>query len=429
MKPLNILYLHSHDAGRYASPYGYAMPTPNLQRFAEQGVTLRRAFCAAPSCSPSRAAMLTGQYPHQNGMFGLASEFRLHDEGRHLVNWLAQQGYTTALAGIQHETAHDEESTRKLGYQEVLTTDDNGNDQMPGAAMAAERFLLKKREEPFFLSVGVGEPHRDNSRGGGRFSYLPGIEQLEIDDRYCRPPEPVPDTPKTRSDMANFAVAMQVLDRKFGHVLDALKRSGQEENTLVIITTDHGIAWPHGKGNLTDMGTGVMLMVRGPGEALSGGRVVDGMVEQLDLWPTLCELLDLPRPDWLEGQSFLPVLRGAEGRECVFTEQNWHSRKFDPQRAVRTDRYKLIRRKETGHLRIVDPGPTNDWMRSIGFADSPTGTELLYDLWLDPLEMVNRAEDPAYAGVRADLAEKLDQWMNQTGDPFPADAIPEPPPQ
>lgn len=425
MKRLNILYLNCHDAGRYASPYGYNIPTPNLRNFAEQGVTLRRAFCAAPSCSPSRTAMLTGQYPHQNGMFGLISEFRLNDDSRHLANWLKTHGYTTALSGLQHETAEVPERLHNIGYDEILTLDDNGNDEELSAHFAAERFLLQERANPFFLAVGFGEPHRDNSRGGGRFSYQPGIENLPIDDRYCRPPEPIPDTPLTRRDMANFNVAMEVLDRKIGHVLHALERSGQAENTLVIITTDHGIAWPHGKGNLTDMGTGVMLMLRGPGAELSGGRVVDDLISQIDLWPTLCEVLDLRAPDWLEGQSFRPALRGEGGREQVYTEQNWHSGRFDPQRAVRTDRYKLIRRKDEEHLRIVDPGPTNNWMRDLGFANEPHGLELLYDLWLDPLEMVNRAEDPAYAEVRQELSAKLDQWMRDTGDPFPSDEIPE----
>lgn len=207
MQPLNILYLNCHDSGRYASPYGYNIPTPNLQHFAEEGVTLRRAFCAAPSCSPSRTAMLTGQYPHQNGMFGLISEFQLNDDSRHLANWLKTHGYTTALSGLQHETAEVPDRLHNIGYDEILTLDDNGNDEE--------------------------------------------------------------------------------------------------------------------------------------------------------------------------------------------------------------------------HLRIVDPGPTNNWMRDLGFANEPKGLELLYDLWLDPLEMVNHAEDPAYAEVRQELSAKLDQWMRDTGDPFPADEIPE----
>ena len=99
----NILYIHSHDTGRYIQPFGHAMPTPNFQRLAEQGILFRQAFCANPTCSPSRAALLTGQWPHSCGMLGLAHRgFRLNDYSHHLVHTLKKAGYTTALSGFQH---------------------------------------------------------------------------------------------------------------------------------------------------------------------------------------------------------------------------------------------------------------------------------------------------------------------------------------
>ena len=99
----NILYIHSHDTGRYISPYGHAVPTPNLQNLAEAGVLFRRAYCAAPTCSPSRAALLTGQSPHSAGMLGLANRgFQLGDFRQHIIHTLKGAGYTSALAGIQH---------------------------------------------------------------------------------------------------------------------------------------------------------------------------------------------------------------------------------------------------------------------------------------------------------------------------------------
>ena len=100
----NIVYLHSHDTGRYIQPYGYAVETPNMQRFAEEGVLFRNAFCAAPTCSPSRAALLTGMYPHSCGMLGLAGKnlCRLNDYGQHLSHFLKANGYETVLSGIEH---------------------------------------------------------------------------------------------------------------------------------------------------------------------------------------------------------------------------------------------------------------------------------------------------------------------------------------
>src|SRR5512147_2788750 len=99
----NILYLHSHDTGRYIQPYGHAIPTPRLQRLAEQGVLFRKAFSAAPTCSPSRAALLTGQAPHSSGMLGLAHlGFSLHDYRQHILHTLRQVRYQSVLVGMQH---------------------------------------------------------------------------------------------------------------------------------------------------------------------------------------------------------------------------------------------------------------------------------------------------------------------------------------
>lgn len=428
--PLNIVYLHCHDAGRYIQPYGYAIPTPHLQAFAEQATVFRHAFCTAPTCSPSRAALLTGQYPHQCGMFNLANHGGgLYDPSRHLASFLHRHGYKTVLSGMQHETGHSLEAIQGLGYEQVLTMHDYGDANSPRADDAAVAFLGDSHDRPFFLSVGFGEPHRDNSRGGSRFSYMPGIEHVPANDKYCRAPEPIPDNVTTRNDMAQFIAAAGILDKRMGSVIDAIDRSGKTESTMVIITTDHGIAWPHGKGNLTDMGLGVMLMMRGPDEyGLTKGTVIDGMVSHIDIYPTLCELLEIEKPQWLEGKSLLPLQRNQKNEihDYIFGEQTHHAKKTDPQRSVRTKRYKYIRRMDCNHLRIVDPGPTNDWMRSIGFREQPYDNELLYDLWLDPLEIHNCATDPGYNTILEEMRNVLNDWMEQTDDPFRKgiDAIP-----
>src|SRR3954470_21580798 len=112
----NILYLHSHDTGRAIQPYGAPVATPRLQQLAEQGVLFRQAFCAAPTCSPSRAALLTGQSPHTAGMLGLAHRgFALHDYGQHLVHTLRTVGYISTLVGMQH-VAKD---PRQIGYDHL----------------------------------------------------------------------------------------------------------------------------------------------------------------------------------------------------------------------------------------------------------------------------------------------------------------------
>ena len=127
----NILYIHSHDTGRYIQPFGHAMPTPNFQRLAEQGVLFRQAFCANPTCSPSRAALLTGQWPHSCGMLGLAHRgFRLNDYSHHLVQTLKKAGYTTALSGFQHVGRPPAADPSEIGYDEIFDTAKNQQDDL-----------------------------------------------------------------------------------------------------------------------------------------------------------------------------------------------------------------------------------------------------------------------------------------------------------
>src|SRR5262245_32303024 len=148
----NILYLHSHDTGRYIQPYGHGVTTPRLQRLAEQGVIFRQAFCAAPTCSPSRAALLTGQAPHSSGMLGLAHRgFALNDYGQHLIHTLRAAGYYAGLFGMQHE-AHDPAT---IGYDQVWVESSHAARVAPIAAA----FLESGPPQPFFLSVGFSETH------------------------------------------------------------------------------------------------------------------------------------------------------------------------------------------------------------------------------------------------------------------------------
>ena len=128
----NILYLHSHDTGRYVQPYGHSVPTPNIQRLADQGLLFRQAFCAAPTCSGSRACLLTGQWAHSNGMIGLAHRgFELNDYSHHLVKTLRDAGYWTGLVGEQHLSRDPD----VLGYDHVVDIDNHHVDQVAPAAL------------------------------------------------------------------------------------------------------------------------------------------------------------------------------------------------------------------------------------------------------------------------------------------------------
>lgn len=407
----NILYLHSHDTGRYIQPYGHAVPAPHVQRLAEQGVLFRQAFCAAPTCSPSRAALLTGQAAHSSGMIGLAHRgFALKDYRQHIVHTLAKAGYHTALIGVQHEA----KEAATIGYDHVAPVKSHRVEHV--APVAVE--WLQRAPRPFFLSVGFFETHREFPQ--------PGPHE---DPRYILPPHPLPDTLETRRDMAAYIASARILDEGIGAVLDALDKVGLADNTLLICTTDHGPAFPYMKCNLTDHGIGVMLIMRGPG-GFSGGRVCDAMVSQIDLFPTICEFLEIERPAWLQGQSLIPLIREEveEINEAVFAEVTYHAA-YEPQRAIRTRRWKYIRRFDARSHPILpncDDSLSKDVWLKLGWRRQIPAAEQLYDLAFDPNETCNLAFEPAAAAVLAELGMRLERWMRETDDPLLDGPVPAP---
>lgn len=399
---MNVLYLHTHDMGRWLSPYGYAIQTPHLQTFAERATVFENAHCAAPTCSPSRAAMLTGQSAHATGMLGLAHRgFSLANPERHLGNVLREQGFRTALSGIQHEF-HGEDPPG-YPYHETLTA---GFDDVKNADAAAE-WLRNAPPQPFFLSVGMFYPHR------------PFLEPAAAG--HLPPPAHLPETPGIRKDLDAYAASMAVADEAIGRVLHALQESGLADETIVLVTTDHGPAFPGMKCTLSDHGTGVALMMDYPGNPARGQRRSQ-MVSHLDVFPTLCDLLSLDRPDWLEGYSLKPVFEDASAtiRDELFAEINFHAAR-QPQRSVRTERYKYMQWFD-GHDRLppanVDGGPAKDFFREHGFLATPEDPVQLYDLFRDPAERVNRADDPTCAAVREHMQGRLRAWMERTDDPL-----------
>ena len=296
----NILYIHSHDTGRWVRPYGYSVRTPNIQRLAEEGVLFRKAFCAAPTCSGSRACLLTGQYAHSNGMVGLAHRgFSLKDYRHHIVHTLRELGYWSALIGEQHISKKPD----IIGYDEVVKISTSHTDDVVPVTLD---LLERASDRPFFLSVGFFETHREWFR--------PSSPKKA---NYVMPPPNLPDAPETRLDMAAFQESARSLDRGIGAVLDALDAEGLAEDTLVICTTDHGLAFPGAKATLYDRGLGVMLILRGPG-GFTGGKASDALVSHIDLFPTVCELAGDRPARVVAGRVAAPARkrggRGGQGR-------------------------------------------------------------------------------------------------------------------
>ncbi len=403
MQP-NILYLNSHDTGCYVQPYGNAVPTPNIQWLADQGVMFRHSFCAAPSCSGSRAALLTGTYCHQNGMMGLAHRgFALYDLDQHIVHTLGRAGYHSELIGEQHVS----NDPHVLGYDIVHEIEDTTVSSVAPAAIAT---LSGGIPQPFFLSVGFFETHR---------SYF---APSSVRDRlYSLPPAFLPDTEEIRQDVAAYKASARSLDHGVGSVLNTLHETGLDRNTLVICTTDHGLAFPTAKASLLDRGIGVMMIMRGPG--MPPGSVRDELVSHLDVFPTICEMAGIDPPPWLAGRSLVGLVADTEApgtRSEIFSELTYHAA-YEPQRAIRTERFKYIRRFDDYPYPVLpncDDSPSKDAYLARGWARRPVRRERLHDLFFNPGEGGNVIDDPDYAPVLADLRGRLERWMRETGDPL-----------
>lgn len=401
---MNIVYLHSHDTGRYIQPYGYQVPTPHLMKLAEEGVIFRHAYSAAPTCSPSRAALLTGMSPHSCGMLGLTHRgFSLKNPNRHLASYLRDHGFKTVLCGIQHEAMKPE----SLGYTDILST---ASKDRSNAALAADYIKGYSSDQPFFLSFGMINTHRA----------FPEVAP-DLNPDYVMPPALFYDHPTNREDMAKYMTSAREMDDCIGIVMNALEQSGQLENTLVLYTTDHGLAFPHMKSQLYDGGIGVSLIMKHP-TAFPRRGAVDALVSQLDVYPTICELLKLDKPDWLQGLSLLPILAGSEQevREELYAEVSYHAA-YEPMRCIRTQRYKYIRLYDEHGQYVaanVDDGLAKSFMVEHGLLKETHANEMLFDLYLDPVERINLVGSPAYAEILQSLQERLTHWMELTEDPL-----------
>ena len=412
-KQPNILHLITHDTGRHLECYGADVRTPNINGLAEEGVKFTNCFCAAPQCSPSRASMFSGLMPHSNGMMGLAHRgFSLKPDVQYLPQLLARHGYNTFLFGIQHEaqqqdseSADDTNGPGRLGYGKVLRAASNScADVVP----LLDEFLCGGHPEPFFVSAGFSETHRPFPVVGNPPETL-------------RAPPFLPDEEAVRKDLAGINVLVERVDHYVGEVLTTLKRAGLDDNTLVIFTTDHGIAFPGAKATLLDPGIEILLIMRGPC-GFEGGRQIGALLSNLDLTPALLEYLGMPILAEMQGISFLPVLRGevAEVREEVPVELTYHAA-YDPMRGIRTRKHKYIRSFEVRPFYLapnVDDGFSKELSRQRGCFSTLRPFEFLFDLEEDPLERQNLVGSPDAAGVLETFRERLVRWMEQTEDPL-----------
>jgi N-sulfoglucosamine sulfohydrolase len=407
--PPNILFFTCHDLGQHLGCYGRStVPSPALDALARSGVLFERSFCTAPQCSPSRAALHTGRYPHATGMLGLAHEpfgWRLRPGERHMAERLHELGYATALVGMQHVTARDRAA--ELGYDEVRPVRPAGEEAEAAVGLLAEL----SRREPFYLEVGFEEPHRPYDFGGAQPEASRGVAI----------PGYLPQTPEARQDLAAFQGAVRQMDAGVGRVLAALDQLGLAEGTWVVFATDHGIAMPRAKGTLYDPGIEAALLMRWPGGGVGGGAGCAELVSNVDVVPTLLDGLGQPLGPELQGRSLWPLLHGRRDRprEDVFAEKTYHTH-YEPMRAVRTATHKLIVNFEIGQAVDVptDVQQSPIYPQLLRRFAPPRPTVELYDLTSDPWEQTNLADEPGLTAVQRELVDRLRRWMGETEDPI-----------
>lgn len=432
----NILLVHCHDLGQFLHCYGVkTVQTPNLDRLAERGVRFARSFCTNPGCSPSRASLFTGRWPHCNGVMGLCHAnfaWDLNPDERHLAQILREAGYTTAAVGVIHETAS---GFQRCGYERHLRP--AAAQAATDAAIALLRELAQNPGQPFFVSVGFIEPHRLRYPQPDWPGALPGDcsfpgPNLQPDDSLgVEIPGYLRDTEGTRRELAGLQGMVRHVDAQFGRLMAALAETGLESRTLVLFTTDHGIAMPRAKCSVYEPGVQVALILRYPGRpGWHGGVVRHEMVSNIDVLPTLLDLVGIPIPSRVQGRSFAPLLDGRPytPRSEIFTELTYHDY-YDPRRAIRTETHKLILNFTTAPA-FMDPSqcwrPASETTVPANHAVAYHPHIELYDLIKDPWEQNDVAHRPEYAAVRRDLLRRLHRHLVETQDPILQGAVTSP---
>jgi arylsulfatase A-like enzyme len=487
----NILFFFADDWGRFARIYSEhertaglngLLKTPHLDRLAKSGVLFRNAHVNAPSCTPCRSSLLSGQHFWRTGRGAILQgavwdetiptyPLLLRDAGYHLGKsykvWSPGSPADAPYGGQKHafekagrafnnfsENATElvEKGATVEAARTKLLEEVRGNFQ---AMLAA-----KPAGQPFAYWFGPTTTHRAWVRGSGK-----RLWDIDPDALKGKLPAFLPDVAVVREDLADYLGEVQALDAAMGVLLAELERTGELSRTLIAVSGDHGApGFPHGKCNLYGFGTGVSLIVSGPG--VKGGRVVDDMVSLPDLAPTFLEAGNVKPPAMMTGRSLWNVLQ-SDRQGLVDPARTWvvagRERHVEiarpdftpyPQRALRTldhvlivnfkperwplgNPYRLDGKDEPTFDEVAkttfvtlpddDAGPTKAWF--VGARKSPEWSAQfdkfygrrpmfeLYDLRKDPDEMNNVAEDSAYAAVRKEMIERLFTILRETGDP------------
>ncbi len=461
--PPNILFAISDDQSwMHAGAYGdRATATPAFDQVAREGVLFQRAFAAAPSCAPSRSALLLGRNIWEIGeagvLFGVLrpispaftqllrkAGYQLGSTGKtwgpgRITGWQRREGQQDSSSPSSTELLFGKRYDQRQQSQPQPGI--NPNDY---AANFAEFLRERNPSQPFFFWYGATEPHQRYNEG----AWEKAGKQLQD----ARLPGCLPDHPITRGEILDYGLEIEHFDRHLGRMLQMLKDAGELDNTLVVVTSDHGNPLPRSKCNLYDSGTRVPLAIRLPG-VIPSGRQVNDFVNLIDLAPTLIDAAQAKVPGEMSGKSLWSILTSDQSgqidpeRKFVVTAMERHiiSRRGYvgyPMRCLRTSEFSYIRNAEPDRWPAGDPdyfsihqGFYGDCDRGaskrfllqnaerpevrpffqLAFGRRPA--EELYDMRQDPHQLKNLAQNSQFAEIKLKLATQLNEYLRQHDDP------------
>ncbi|MGK0187801.1 MAG: N-sulfoglucosamine sulfohydrolase [Verrucomicrobiales bacterium] len=463
-RPNILLAISDDQSWPHASAYGSKMvSTPHFDRIAREGALFSNAFAASPGCSPSRAALLTGRNTWQIEHAGTHASY-FDPKYATYPDKLAESGYFTGSTGKGWAPGNFTKLGRPHNPAGPGFPASSGK-SAPGNYHSAFANFLEQRPEdkPFCFWFGSQDPHRAFEKGAG-IKAGKTLQEAEV-------PAFLPDTPEVRSDLLDYAMEIERFDADLGKILALLEKSGELDNTLVIVTSDNGMAFPRAKANCFEFGIHVPLAMRWPRGIPESGRTLNDLVGFTDITATLYDATGTAPPDSfpLVGTSLLPLLK-SDGSEltrawqtAVFSARERHSSsRFHslgyPQRCIRTKDYLYIRNfaperwpagparkfatakfRPDGSIASSKPGPDHGAYHDIDACPTLTflieqrsdaaidrylklaterrPAEELYAIGSDPACLKNLADDPAFANVSEQLGDRLNSYLSQTADP------------
>ncbi|HLL95022.1 MAG TPA: sulfatase [Spirosoma sp.] len=435
---MNIVFIVADDLSPTLGCYGDSVaPTPTIDRLARQGVVFENAFCTSPSCSPSRASMLTSRYPHQlaegTNLWGT-----LPKRYPNYVDLLERAGYRVGLMG------------KGWGPGDHTVGGYTRNPAGPSFKSFDEFMADQPSGKSFCFWLGPQDPHRPYDAG---LKQTLGSTASRLRPQYLKVPATLPDTPEVRDDLLDYYAEVARFEQTVAHVVETLEKTGQLQNTLIVITGDNGMPFPRAKANLYDAGSRIPLVIYGgsrigaPTEAgkFTGGKRIRTPVSLIDLAPTLLEVAGLPKADGMEGQSLARYVTGKKTvDQPVFIERERHAQVRAgnlsyPMRAIRTSDFLYIQNLKpdrwpagdpeevmaVGSYGDIDNGPAKRYL--IEHRDHYTAlaegalakrpADELYDLRQDSNQQTNVAAAAAYRTTREKLNRQLQTWRQRTADP------------